>query len=535
MKIYLYIINFIIVFFSLKNSNAQQEILPLNKQVEFDYEAFIFQQKNIHSCIKPYIVPDSIVKKRNALIVKNSNLTAPIFTNDLYKYKNNFLNLSVNPYSDYTYLNQKSENFSLQQGVVFKAKIKQKLLIDGTVAFAYHKNALNQPFYDSLNIVPHFGSVLTANENNYYFPVFESRLTYLPSKYFTLQIGKSRNFIGDGYYSLILSDNANSYPYFKANAKVWNFNYFFLINRLQDIDDARNTNKLYVKHSAAHFLSWNVFPKINLYFFETVVWSAYDSAGYRGVDVNYLNPFVFFRPIEANLGSPDNSILGGGIKIWITKRWYIYGQAILDEFHLMYIKQRNKYWGNKYGIQMGSKVYDLFWDKSVWLGEINIIRPYTYSHHSTLRNYGNYLQPMAHPLGANFYQATAVVYVPYNRFRFTTHIDMALVGFDNKNNDTLSYGQDIYKPYFFRPIDSGVKIAQGEKNALFLSKFTAGYLLNPKWNLTFNLSLGYQVFIASNEQNESLIALSFKHLPLLSVSLKTTLFNENFNQKLINF
>lgn len=40
-------------------------------------------------------------------------------------------------------------------------------------------------------------------------------ISYALKKHFTFQTGHDRNFIGDGYRSLILSDNATPYPFLK--------------------------------------------------------------------------------------------------------------------------------------------------------------------------------------------------------------------------------------------------------------------------------------------------------------------------------
>jgi hypothetical protein len=44
----------------------------------------------------------------------------------------------------------------------------------------------------------------------------EANLTFSASKHIDL-IGYGRNFIGDGYRSLMESDGASPYPYFKIN------------------------------------------------------------------------------------------------------------------------------------------------------------------------------------------------------------------------------------------------------------------------------------------------------------------------------
>ena len=73
------------------------------------------------------------------------------------------------------------------------------------------------------------------------------------------------------------------------------------------------------KFSSAHILSWNISKWLNLSVFESVIWQGKDSLNNRGFDINYLNPFVFFRPIEYSIGSADNSFFGGSLKVTIQK------------------------------------------------------------------------------------------------------------------------------------------------------------------------------------------------------------------------
>jgi len=59
---------------------------------------------------------------------------------------------------------------------------------------------------------------------------------------------------------------------------------------------------------------------------------------------------------------------------------------------------------NKYAVQIGFK-----WrtNNNNFLSrlEFNAARPYTYSHKNTIQNFSNNGQPVAHPFGANFYEA----------------------------------------------------------------------------------------------------------------------------------
>ena len=63
------------------------------------------------------------------------------------------------------------------------------------------------------------------------------------------------------------------------------------------------------KFSTIHHLSYNINEKLNIGFFEAIIWEQ-DTFG-RGFDVNYLNPIIFYRPVEFALGSEGGNALMG--------------------------------------------------------------------------------------------------------------------------------------------------------------------------------------------------------------------------------
>src|SRR5450759_522877 len=61
---------------------------------------------------------------------------------------------------------------------------------------------------------------------NHAYDYFDARgyLTFNAAKYIDFQFGYDKNFIGNGYRSLFLSDYGNSYLFFKINTRIWKFN-----------------------------------------------------------------------------------------------------------------------------------------------------------------------------------------------------------------------------------------------------------------------------------------------------------------------
>jgi len=182
----------------------------------------------------------------------------------------------------------------------------------------------------------------------------QANITFTADENFTFQLGYGKNFIGDGYRSLFLSDNANSYPYLKVTANIWKLKYMALYTNYQDIRGSNgNMNDYFQKLSTVHYLSLNITKWWNFGLFESIIWQSQEDNFYRGYDINYFNPVIFLRPTEYSQGSSDNALLGGSMKFRIKKNNILYGQLILDEFKLDELQAGTGWWANKYGYQFG--------------------------------------------------------------------------------------------------------------------------------------------------------------------------------------
>jgi len=182
----------------------------------------------------------------------------------------------------------------------------------------------------------------------------EANLTYTPSKFLDIQLGYGRNFLGDGYRSLLLSDGSSPYPYLKINTKFWKIKYTNTYMWMKDVRDGVTVDGTYAtKYVANHFLSWNVSKRMNLGFFESVVWANQNN---RGFDMNFINPIIFYRAVEFSSSSKSgNMLLGLTSKYKWNNQINLYGQLLIDEFSFNEVKAGNNSWKNKFAYQLGAK------------------------------------------------------------------------------------------------------------------------------------------------------------------------------------
>ena len=80
-------------------------------------------------------------------------------------------------------------------------------------------------------IIPGRGIAKRFKSDSYDYPVAEAYLSYSPAKFLNVQFGHGKNFIGDGYRSLLQSDVASSSPFLKLKF-VYYFDPFVVINNI---------------------------------------------------------------------------------------------------------------------------------------------------------------------------------------------------------------------------------------------------------------------------------------------------------------
>jgi hypothetical protein len=293
--------------------------------------------------------------------------------------------------------------------------------------------------------------------------------------------GYDRNFIGNGHRSLFLSDFGNSNLFLKLNTRIWKFNYQNLFMELHNADNRIGDRLIGKKYAAMHHLDVAINKWLNVGLFEGVIFGRPNR-----FDFGYLNPIIFYRSVEQQNGSFDNSVAGLDLKANLPHKIQVYGQLMLDEFLLSEIKNNRGWWANKWGLQFGAKYIDAFGIPNLDLQvEHNRVRPFTYSHRDSVANYTHYNQPLAHPLGANFKEWIAIArYQPAPKWLLTGKLIAYTQGRDSSSR---SFGSNIFYPNVapFRQADFGYEIGSGWKTNVFIGSFLASY----EWKENFFLEL----------------------------------------------
>ncbi len=512
------------------NIYSQADYINLNTENILRYEKKFYDNNQYHSGIRPFLksdihASDSLSENVDFKITKRfySFLLNSNFIEKNHKaftiYANPILSvapeISTNPKESY-------QNF--QAGITIGGEAGKK--------FAFRFDGLYgiQTFYhqfdskiDSGKQIPYFGNSLSKNGPDYGYTSLTGYLSYNPWKYLNLQSGIGSNFWGEGYRSLFLSDNTTRYPFFKVSVNVWKIKYIWLFGYLQDFNSELNSQELKSKLLFSHYLSWNATNWLNINFFESIVSNPVDSMGITYFNVGYLNPVIFFRPVEFSGGSADNALLGFGFKIKLWKKYQIYTQMVIDEFVWSELKSGSGWWGNKFGLQGGLKIFDPFNLKNLFVQmEYNAVRPYTFSYSNSILNYGNHFYPLAHPSGANFKEFVFISH--YHSKRFSAMLK-AIISSAGMDSDSINYGHNTYKSTNQRASDYGNAFLQGYKGNFSSVELKISWILNPKLN--------HLVFASIKKQKIEYPGLNLNNT-YLSLGLKYLLWNNDLDYLQLN-
>lgn len=365
-------------------------------------------------------------------------------------------------------------------------------------SYLYENQGMFPEYYTQFawanRVIPGQGRARPLNSGAFDYGYSGGTLSYTPSKYVNFQLGYDKNFIGDGYRSLLLSDNSFNYPFFKITATLGKLRYMAMWAQFIDLYDhfdleEKNEDNAYPKkYGLFHYLDWKITNRLSLGLFENVMWEP------RGFEFSYVNPIIFARSVEFANGSPDKALVGANASYKIADRYVAYGQLMINEFRVKDVLSNRGSWANKQGVQLGIKGFDAFKIDHLYLqAEMNQVRPYSYSAIDHIKNYGHYNQPLAHPYGANFAEWLGIAQYRYKRWDFRLQLSHARYGLDV---DGLNYGKNIYKNYDTRIEEEGVFIGNGLETKLLYADFKTAYILNPKNNLRIEVGLS-----SRNESN----------------------------------
>ncbi len=555
MKKYFFIISLVLLGFTAK---AQELQIPLNNDYHMEVEAAAYSSDYIfHTALRGWsesqfngiIKLDSINELYRIQVNRKGKFSNYIWNSvlndDFVRMKNDEIYFAINPYIDFQVGSDGHRTTWVNtRGAEIKGTLGKK--------FAFYANAReNQAVFpeyidnycETVKVIPGQGFANHFKKNGRDYTNAAAYISYRPLKWIDATLGYGKNFIGDGYRSMMLSDNAANYPYFKVRADFWRIQYTCLYAQMTDRNTVLADNTYARKWAVIHYLDFAVTKRLNIGFFDAVMSAAQthqqvmvNDSTYttidmrRGFDFQYINPIIFLRSAEYYAGhSPDNAVLGLNASFIIGKHTTIYGQFVLDEMTVKRFIAFKGYSANKQSYQLGVKSYDCFGVKNLFLQlEGNIVRPYMYSHtpQGTENsvgedNYAHYNEPLAHPWGGNLWEMVARAQYNWNRWYFQYKLNYGQYGddWDVENNVWANYGHNVYNDYHTAiPLDwdenghdtyNGHYLLTGRKTTLMMNDFIVSYLVNPAYSMNIFAEVTHRSLKAQGLDNQNAFIFSF--------------------------
>lgn len=495
---------------SISIIRAQQLNLPLNHDMNIGYERILHQSDslNYHSSFKPLIENNQLsytsfqqanktqVTKHFAWLFKDKNwIKRKMKWENLYEAKGKDFYFDINPllYLEYgrDLANDNSKKFNKNgRGVLINGHLTPKVSFStsfmenqmylptylrnysvdiGTSAWNGHSFSFENP------VVPGQGRAKLFKTASYDFAYAQGYVSYSPIKNINLQFGNGKLFVGDGYRSIFLSDNACNYPYFRFTGDflkgklrytaVW----ASLTNAIR-LKYYNTIEPLYEKKAASFFhVSYQLSKKWNVGLFEGNVFRRTNNDQTSAdFDPLFLNPVIIGNSVRTGFSNSDRYVLlGANFKFLPRKNMYFYGQLATDGPI-----------DSRWAYQLGGKWFDAFKTKNLMLQfEMNHASRHFYSTDGGRTNYGHYNQPLGLTTGGGTFESILRGY--YRTDDYFYEIKLSYQTYRNYD-DKVQYGKDIYLPYgtYVDPAVSPSSMAQ-----LFYKDISFGYILNPLYNM----------------------------------------------------
>lgn len=291
--------------------------------------------------------------------------------------------------------------------------------------------------------VPGQGTPKGFGEGGYDYNMATGFVRFKPNKNLSLQYGHDKLFIGEGYRSVLLSDNAFNYPFLQAelslfkNKVVYQVNYA-LLQELKRSPGTLDSETIYRrKLTNVNYLGFKPFKRLEVGVSEVVMWQRWDdSTGTLPYEPLFLNPVPLVNSL-VSVDSLNQGYIGLNASYAPIDRYVVYGQALYanEGFN---------------AFQVGAKAYDAFGVNGLHLmGEYNEAKD-AYGNGSVQTDFYHYGQNMAFVQGDN-------------------------------SSEWIAGASYSLKGFYGRVRVHGI---ERELEAVSLVSAEAGYLLNPRYNIS---------------------------------------------------
>lgn len=397
--------------------------MPLNRDIYYDLDRNgACRTSTMHTGLRPII--ESRADMENVMGFRPDSsrhyyyLTTKLFREHLIQVKEGGFKLSIDPVfrfemsKDLVETTVANDNQATNNNNTRGFWVKADL--GSTVSFqtGFYENQAIVPIYlyqyvQGSGVVPGQGRVKEFTQRSLDFSWAHGNVSWSPKRWLNVQFGTGRHFVGNGYRSVLLSDNTFPYPYLKFSAisKDQRFQYTTINAKFQSVSDpadrlptGESLESLFAwRRASFKHLSVNMGP-VQLGLFEATLWQNIDSNGIKPFNAMELNPLPLLNTVVNGFDGANKQLIGLDAKVRLTDKLFTYGQFALDDP----ARQR-------YAWQAGFQWFDVLRRDLHFLVEYNSATPFAYTSTRSRGSYSHYNQPLANPLGAGYDEAVAVV------------------------------------------------------------------------------------------------------------------------------
>lgn len=428
----------LICCFPAIRSKAQQNDIPLNRDIYFDIDRNGAERSSVmHTGLRPIIESradlDHVIGHRPDSIPRDHWITRKLFQEHLVMVEDGDFRMTVDPIIWFEVGTEAGSDLSEagtgllgHNGRGFRIAADIGPTVSFQSSFCENQAELPDPLYRyvlSSGVVPGQGRVKNFNGRGFDFAWAMGNVSWLPKSWINVQLGQGRHFVGNGYRSVLLSDNTYPYPYVKLSAITTDkrLQYTIIQSKLQMPGEENRLptggageSLFYWKRATFQHLSMR-FGRMQLALFEGTMWNTIGPDGVKPYNYLQLDPVIFVNTLVNGFNGPNTQLVGMDAKWKLTDKAFVYGQFALSDPDQ-----------DGYAWQAGVQCFDLFGGGPHILLEYDHATPYAYIRDDPRMSWSQYGQPLADPLGTGFSEMVVMVdqdIAP--RFRVQAEVSMA--------------------------------------------------------------------------------------------------------------
>lgn len=439
---------------------AQKILLPFDRITMLEVNRQLYElDTNIHFSYKPLLLNkseyDTImrhVQKRLGAKHREKWGGRKLFNENLAVLQAKDFYLTIDPLMNFEFGRDLDDGSNGQvttntRGILIQGNITEKVYFRTDF---YETQSYFPTYMDSMILssgaVPGQGKAKPFKTNGYDYPLVTGIVNFQASKNVNLQFGQDKMFIGNGYRSLLLSDNSSPFLFLQAGLSLFEnkLNYHANWSALQTLVKVHGGggDDLFARKQANfNYVSFKPNSIWEIGLFEGVIWERWNENSYsQDFDPLFINPVPFVNSFAKKSDTLVNSILGMNVFVKPFTYTSFYGQ-------LSYGLEKEGV-----GFQVGTKLYEVLGIEGLSLqAEYNQVGGNVYGVKNDYVDYFHYNQPLAVQQMEDF--SEVILIGNYRHKRFLLYAKASLADVVNPSiGDVTIQNYEANLGYIFNPI-----------------------------------------------------------------------------------